>query len=131
MRNHFAALVWLPLFFIGCSRSSAPTQAQLDSSINGGTLTASPDEKFSLRLDLHADGGYQWNYEVSDSTFVITDSQPTVQAPKNVVGRVAVETFYFRVLRGGQCTMTFNELRGWEHGVAPINTVKFLVVANP
>ncbi len=131
MRNYYVWLVFLTLLLIGCSRSSAPTQSQLDSSINGGTFTASPNEKFSLRLDLDADGGYQWKYEISDSTIVTMDAQPTVQAPKNVVGGVSVETFYFRVVKEGECTMTFNQSRAWEQGVAPISTVKFFVVTNP
>lgn len=131
MRNYYVWSVFLTLLLIGCSRSSAPTQAQLDSSINGGTFTASPNEKFSLRLDLNADGGYQWNYDVSDSAVVTMDTQPTFQPPKTGVGGVTIETFYFRVLREGQCTMTFNQSRGWEQDVAPISTVKFLLVAKP
>ena len=131
MRSHYVVLLCLPLFFIGCSRSSAPTQMQLDSSVNGGVITALPNETFSLRLDLNFDAGYQWNYQISDSTVVAKDAQPTFQPPKTGVGGVTVETFYFRVLREGQCSMTFAELRGWEQGVPPISTVNFIVVAIP
>ena len=131
MPNRYAASVLLALSFIGYSCSSAPTQTQLDSSMNGGTFTASPNDKFSLRLDLNADAGYQWDYEISDSTVVTMEAPPAFQAPENVTGGVTVETFYFRVLKGGRCTLTFNQLRGWEQGVPPISTVEFLVVVNP
>lgn len=130
MKNYFLVPAIPLLLFAGCSRSSAPTQVQLDSSINGDTLAISPNEKFSLQLDVNADGGYQWNYRMSDSTVITTDA-PLTFKPKNsqTVGGVTVETFYFRALKGGQSTMTFTQQRSWEKGVAPISIVKFLVTA--
>lgn len=131
MIRGYVTLALLALFFAGCSRASGPTQVQLDSSVNGRTISAIPGDALSLQLNLNADGGYQWNYQISDSTIVTTGSPPTFEVPENGVGGITVETFHFRVLREGRCTMTFEELRGWEQGVAPISTVEFLVVANP
>lgn len=88
MQRHHVASVLLISLFIGCSCPFAPTQSHLDSSIDGGTFAASPNDNFSLCLNLNADGGYQWYYNIGDSTVVTTDAQPTFQAPENLVGGV-------------------------------------------
>jgi predicted secreted protein len=117
------------ILFIGCSDSSMPTQTQLDSSINGKNVVYSSNQRFSLELDLLADAGYQWDYTISDTNTVRIDS--TSYRPKsgnwNLDGGMTVESFYFRTMKTGKCTINLIEHQGWLPDVPPIHSVQFNV----
>jgi hypothetical protein len=127
LRDHHFAIVALMVLFLGCSDMG--TQTPLDSSIDRKNVTYPINHTFPLELDLHADGGYQWDNTISDTTIVHLDS--TNYRPKQggqiVDGGLTVETFYFRTRKVGKCTVRLIEHRGWLPNVAPINTVEFTV----
>jgi len=108
-----------------------PTETQLNSSINGKSITIDPNNKLILKLDVHADGGYNWVCQVSDTNVIKKDS--THFAPKNgggnMVGGMSLETFFFSNNKSsGKCNITLIEQRSWEKNIPPINTVQFHVL---
>jgi predicted secreted protein len=119
--------LFLALFILsGCSKSSQP---KFGANINGNRVTCSSSQKFSLDLDVHSNGGYQWFADISDTSVVKLDS--TGYASKRgqqLVSGLAIATLYFRPIRSGQSTITLNERRGWEKDISPINTIKFGVL---
>ena len=130
MKKYHLILILATSFFVRCSDSGLPTENQLDSSINGKTVLFARNQKFSLELDLHADGGYQWDCQISDTTIARMDGSPSYR-PKNpgvLVGGMTVETVYYRTINTGRCTITLVEHRVWEKDVPPINTVLFGVL---
>ena len=130
MRRYYFTLSVLICFLFGWSCLSVPTEI-FDSSVNGKNIMIQRNEQFIVNLDVHADGGYQWDCQISDSTILKKDS--THIAPKNsnrnIVGGLSVETFYLSSSsKPGQCTINLIEHRGWEQNIPPINTVQFHVV---
>ncbi len=125
------ASVLFLLVLCGCDLGdSQKSEPQLDSSVNGTEVAYAPNQSFSLELDLHADAGYRWYYAMSDTTVIHLDS--TSYRPKsgnwNIVGGMTVETFYFRAIKTGQCSIALDERQGWLPNVPPINSVRFSVV---
>ncbi len=115
----------LILLSSGCSESSPPLENSAGKEV---AVTYPPDQQVSFELDLNADAGYQWDYDISDMTVVKLDS--TSYRSKNgrrEVGGLTVETFFFKTLNTGQCTITLRELRGWQRNVAPIHSVRYQV----
>jgi predicted secreted protein len=124
-----AAALFL-LVLCGCDLGDSPkSEPQLDSSVNGKNVAYTPNRSFSLELDLNADAGNQWFLTISDTTVIQLDS--TSYRPKsgnwNMEGGVAVETFYFRTLKTGQCSITLVQRQGWLPDVPPIVSVRFTV----
>ena len=130
MKKYYSLLLIAISFLFGCSDSSIPTEAKLDSSINGKNITITTNSKFAIEFDLNADAGYQWDYSLSNTSVLKVDS--TNYRPKsgnwNQVGGLTVETFYFCSKKTGQCKVSLFEHRGWESDVSPINTVQFNVI---
>ena len=119
------------LVLCGCDLGdSQKSEPQLDSSVNGKRIAYAPDQSFSLELDLNADAGYSWFFAISDTTVIHLDS--TSYRPKsgnwNIVGGLTVETFYFRTLKTGQCSITLVQRQGWLPDVPPIDSVQFTVI---
>jgi predicted secreted protein len=82
-----------------------------------------------LELDLHADGGYQWYYGISNTTVVQIDSTSYRSKSGELIdGGLTIETLYFQTKTNGQCAVNLTERRGWEEDIPPINTVQFGVV---
>jgi len=123
-------LLSLALFiFPGCSKSPQPTEPQLGLDISGKHVVYLPNQQFSLELDLNADAGYQWDYDISDTTVLRIDStRYRSKSGEIVVGGLTVETFYFRTLTIGYCTVSLMERRGWERDTPPIHAIQFWVV---
>jgi predicted secreted protein len=119
----------LAMWLLGCLDSGVLTGSQLDSSVDGKNLSYDRNQPFVLELDVHADGGYQWDCQVSDTSVINLDSTAYRQklANPNLVGGLTVETFFFRTVQEGSCRVTLNERRVWETGIAPIHTVRFNV----
>ena len=118
------------LFLLSCSDLGMPSEIQLDSSIRGKTIYYARNEQFSLELDVHADGGYQWDCRLSDSTvvkIVSTNYRPKNDAPI-IPGGMTVETFHFQPLHTGQSTIELSERQEWLKDVPPINTLRFVII---
>jgi predicted secreted protein len=130
MKSYSLLTFVLLVSLVGCSRPSSSIDAKLDSSISGKTFSSSRNEEFTLQLDVHFDGGYQWAYSIGDTNVVRVDS--IRYAPKsrdrNRLGGVAIETLFFRTLRTGQSAVTLTERRSWEKNIAPIDSLTFTVV---
>jgi predicted secreted protein len=126
---HLLALA-LVLCLVGCSRQSSPIDPKLDSSINGKTFSTSADQEFTLQLDVHFDGGYQWAYAISDTNVIRVDSARFApkSSDRHLLGGVVIQTLFFHTLQPGQSVVTLTERRPWEKGIAPINSLKFTVV---
>jgi predicted secreted protein len=128
----YVYFIFIMSFILGnCSQPSSPVDYKLDSSINGKTVSYFRNQKFTLQLDLHADGGYQWDYSISDTNVVRIDS--TCFAPKsgnpNQIGGITIETFFFCTLQKGQSVINLIEQRIWEPPeVPPINSLSFTVI---
>jgi hypothetical protein len=128
-RPHVLILFFSLFLFSGCSESSQPSEPQIGLDIHGRYVVYPPNQQFSLELDLHADGGYQWYYDISDTTVVRIDSTMfRSKRGQNVPGGLTVETFYFRTIMNGRCTLCLKECRLWEKDIPPINTELFWVV---
>ena len=131
--------ITIALLWIGCSKSSLPNvpksyypDTQLDSTINGKNIVYPINQRFSLELDLNADGGYQWDCFISDTNIVCIDSLNFRSKSGNVtiVGGLGVETIYFYTLHSGLCTVDLIEHQGWTSSVPPIHTVRFFISVN-
>ena len=130
MKKYYLLFFVIISFLFGCSDNVISSEDQYDSAIDGQTITINTNQKFTLELDLHADGGYQWDYSISDTAIVRIDSAS--YRPKsgnwNQVGGVTIETFYFCGIKKGNCIVNLFEHRAWESNIAPINTVQFNVI---
>ena len=130
MKKYYLLFFIIISYLSGCSDNVISSEDQFDISIDGQTITINTNQKFTLELDLHADGGYQWDYSISDTAVVQIDS--TSYRPQsgnwNQVGGVTIETFYFCGIRTGQCVVNLIEHRVWEKDVPPINSVQFSVI---
>ncbi len=134
MKAYCYGITLLMIILAGCTdMGSEPvitTAAGLDASIDGKTVEVGQNQRFSLELDLNADGGYQWDYQISDTNVVRMES--TSYRPKSgqwgMVGGLTVETFQFRTGRTGTSAIHLIEHRGWEPDIPPINTVEFIVL---
>jgi predicted secreted protein len=133
MRKHHLAMLGLLVVFFGCSDSSAPTEIQLDSSVNGKDVLFPLNQTFTLELDLNADGGYQWDHSLSDTAVIHLDSTTYRQKGGGpiVPGGLTVETFCFRTTRIGKCTVNLIEHQAWLPDVPPIHSVQFVVSVYP
>jgi len=129
MKGYSLLTLILLLSLVGCSQPPSSIESKLDSSISGKTFSSSVNQKFTLQLDVHFDGGYQWAYSISDTNVVRIDS--TRSAPKsrdrNLLGGLAVQTLFFRTLQPGQSVITLTERRSWEKNIAPIDSLTFTV----
>ncbi len=129
MNIHRSIVIIIFVTIAGCSQSPSPTEPQWDSSIDGKSVSYPPNQRFSLQLDVNADGGYQWDVSLTDTNIVRIDS--TNYRPKsgnyNQVGGITVETFYFCTQNAGQNTVTLVERLNWEPSVPPIDSVSFTV----
>jgi predicted secreted protein len=130
MKGYSLPTVILLLSLIGCSRPSSSIEPKLDSSISGKTFSSSGNQEFTLQLDVHSDGGYQWAYSISDTSVVQVDSTrfaPKSRDPK-LLGGLAIQTLFFHTLQPGQSLVTLTERRVWEKNVTPIDSLEFTVV---
>jgi predicted secreted protein len=120
----------LSITIISCSDSRLITEAEVDASVNGKRVEISINQKLTLKLDVHADGGYMWNCEVYDTSVVVQDSinYKPKNISKNIVGGLSVAAFYFTGRKAGQTEIKLIEYRSWEKDIAPINTIQFLVI---
>jgi predicted secreted protein len=132
MKSYSLPILILLLSLVGCSRPPSSIEPTLDSSISGKTFSSSENQKFTLQLDVHFDGGYQWAYSISDTKVVRVDS--TSFAPKSrdpkLLGGLAIQTLFFRTLQPGQSVVYLTERRSWEKDVAPIDSLTFTVVVS-
>ena len=140
MRNHHFAVLGLILVIVGCSDHGAnlvipdPSNAPFTVAINGKSIACSPNECFSLELDLNADAGNQWDHNFSDPSVLQLDStafRPKDAYPPGMVGGLAIETFHFRATKTGRCAVDLIQHQAWEPDVPPIQTVRFVVVVQP
>jgi predicted secreted protein len=118
------------LLLSGCDLGDSPkSEPRLDLSVNGKRVAYASDQSFSLELDLNADAGYSWYVAIGDTTVVYLDS--TAYRPKsgnwNMDGGLTVETFYFRALKTGQCSINLVQRQGWLPDVPPVDSVRFTV----
>jgi predicted secreted protein len=121
-------LAGVTMFWFGCSDFGLPTNGVMNASVNGRIFVFPVGKIFVMELDVHATAGYGWICHMSDTSVVRLDS--TSFRPKNrdiLEGGVTVETFRFRMNKPGECTIDLNELRRWETGVRPINSLRFHV----
>ena len=118
MRTYLLTVPLLLIVFSSCSDRGVNVIASglfdfpLESTINGKALTFFANQTFSLELDLHADGGYQWDCAISDLNVIQLDS--TLHRPKSVnqgIGGLSVESFYFRAANPGQSTQWIRRIR--------------------
>jgi predicted secreted protein len=133
MKGTLMLIFAVAVCYSGCSDSGVPTKAVLDSSVNGRKLDYPQEYSFALDLDVHADGGYQWECQLSNASSLSLDStrfrpkQEPKQGGPIMVGGLTVETFHFRTIKEGECTVTLKERRVWENDVPPIQTLQFIV----
>lgn len=130
MVKYLFSLIISTVLLLHCSDDILAPAYQYDSSVNGKTVSASHNQQFILELDLAADAGYQWDLSISDSFVVKIDS--TCKRPKsgkwNIDGGMTIETFYFKALKRGKCSVNIKEYQNWEPDVEPINKVQFDVI---
>ena len=130
MKKYFSFVFVAAAISSGCSDSSSPTEINLDSSVDGQTITIAKNQQYTLELETNADAGYEWACTISDESIVIHDS--TSSRPENndseLDGGLTIETFYFRGVNSGSCTISLNEIQPWKDKYEPINTVQFGVI---
>jgi predicted secreted protein len=131
--NAIRAFSLFLLVLYGCDLGdSLKSEAELDSSVNGTTIAYAPSQSFLLELDLNADAGYSWFCAISDTTVIRLES--TSYRPKNgdwnICGGLTVETFHFRTLTDGLCSITLVQRQGWLPDVPPIAAVQFTVLVH-
>ena len=73
MKKYYLPFFVIISFLSGCSDNVVSSEDQFDSSVNGQTIIINTNHKFTLELDLHADGGYHWDYSISDTAIVQID----------------------------------------------------------
>jgi hypothetical protein len=131
LRTTRASLLFL-LVLCGCDLGeSLKSVPQLNSSVNGTTVTYPLNQSFLLELDLNADAGFMWYHTFSDPTVIHLDS--TKYRPKSgnwdmgMVGGMTVATFYFRTTKIGKCTIDLAERQGWLPNNPPNSSVRFSI----
>lgn len=129
MKNIFTSIIILSVLFFACTDDKTITESELDSSVNGKNISLETNHNYNLKLDVHADGGYQWSYTLSNSEVLQIDS--TSFKPKNpdpnIVGGLTEETFHFTSKKPGNCSISLIEHRIWEKDTPPITSIKFVV----
>jgi hypothetical protein len=126
MRQSTFVLFLLTFILLGCSESLLPTETKLGNDISGQSAVYSSNQRFTLELDVHFDGGYQWLYSIGDTNIVKLDSTSfRSKSDQQVAGGLAVETFFFRTINNGKSIVNLKECRVWEQDVPPINTLSF------
>jgi predicted secreted protein len=114
-------------FLIGCSDSTL-NEIKLSSSVNGKTVYATRGQIFIITLDVHADGGFNWNWQNEEDIKNITLVDINYTSPEgDIDGGMAKQIFRFKAERTGQCFITLVEYRSWEVDVDPTNTIQFRV----
>jgi predicted secreted protein len=131
MKYNFLILA-IPVFlFTDCTIILPLGELQFKEDINGKSITCTQDQVFTLQMDVHSDGGYQWFHIISDENIVQLDNTKfDYPHPEGFVGGNSVETFYFRAKSKGNCKITLEEKRSWEKKNAPIKKIQFRVVVN-
>jgi predicted secreted protein len=122
--------IFVLLIFVAweCGDSALVSENMVGLDINGKNLVYEKNNKFILELDVHADGGYQWFKNISDTNVIRIDSiRYRPKGDKNLVGGMTVETFFFKTLKHGASAIELIEKRGWEKDIAPINKIYFTV----
>jgi predicted secreted protein len=124
----YVSFIFILSFVLGnCSQPSSPIDQTLDSSINGKTVSYTSNYNFSLKLDVHTDGGYLWKYSISDTNIVRIDSTCYLSNP-NLIGGVNQETFFFCTIKKGKSNISLVERQPWvSEDAAPINSISFVV----
>lgn len=128
------ALLFVLLALSGCDPGqSLDPEPLLNSSSDGKTVKYRENQSFSLELDVSADAGYTWDCRISKETVVCLDSTSYRSKSGNraLDGGMTVETFHFRTLKVGECSVALDELRSWLPEVAPINSVRINIVVFP
>ncbi len=126
MTKVIVGAVFVTLVLSGCSQ---PTEVRYNSAIDGETVTFSANQKFSLQLDVNADAGEQWECEISDTTVVSTDGNPSYKSlSPGATGGETMETIYFRANMRGQSSVTLIEQQPWEKDVPPTSSIQFIVL---
>ena len=114
-------------FLMGCS-DSALNEIELSSSVNGKTVYATRGQIFVITLDVHVDGGFNWNWQNEEDIKNITLVDINYTSPEGEIdGGMAKQIFRFKAKKTGQCFITLVESRSWEADFKPINTVQFRV----
>jgi predicted secreted protein len=130
MKSYSLPTLILLLSLVGCSRPPSSIEPTLDSSISGKTFSSSGNQEFTLQLDVHFDGGYQWAYSISDTNVARVDSTrfaPKSRDPK-LLGGLGIQTLFFHTLQPGQSVVTLTERRSWEKNISSIDSLTFTVV---
>lgn len=89
-------------------------------------------QQFNVVLEDNPSTGYEWTYKIdSDNVklvkqFVSKDGSGTAENP--IVGAPSEVTWTFTAASAGTYTITFTQARSWETGVAPAQTMKYVVV---
>jgi len=127
-------VVSLLLVLIACEKSNpvtgiTPEEPAFDSSINGQSLSYLRNQRFSLKLDLAADAGNQWEISMTDTTVVCVDSTAYWVKPNQVGGLIA-ETFYFCTMKSGQSVITMIEHQPWKGGGPTVDSLAFTVTVS-
>ena len=129
MKDRLLALFLIAPLFWGCSESTQPTEKQSGKEI---TAVYHQNQNFSFDLDLNADGGYQWDYIVSDTNVLRIDS--TSYRPKSgrwdQVGGLTVETFHCCTKHLGTSMLKLKEHQAWLKDVSPIDSLLYVVIVN-
>ena len=139
MQASVCILSLLSLMLVACSNSTPPSgpapdseEVMIDSTANGTTISYPVDERFCLELLLSADAGFQWDYTLSDTSVVCIDSTCCRPASGdwNQVGGYTIESFHFRTIHSGLCSVHLIEHQAWIPEVPPIHTCSFTVAVN-
>jgi len=130
MKSYASFIFILSFVLANCSQPSSPIDLTLDSSVSGKTVSYPLNSNFTLKLDLNADAGYQWDYSITDTNIVKIDS--TCNAPKSgnpdQIGGVTIETFYFSTMKTGLSKISLVEHHPWDTDeIQPINSISFTV----
>jgi predicted secreted protein len=129
MKAYVPLLLAVSFVCASCTQSKMPTAVELDSTIDGGSISLVRSQQFVVHLDAYTDAGYQWDCTIADTLIVRLDS--TIYRPKNdtlLVGGLAVASFHFCAVGAGRSDITLIEHRVWEKDIPPLHTVRFTAV---
>lgn len=86
------------------------------------------NDNFTITLEENPSTGYQWLYEVKDSTLVTSISNEFISPETVIPGAGGNHSFVFSIKNDGVTTIQFNLKREWED--APIETLTLLAYKN-
>jgi inhibitor of cysteine peptidase len=120
----------LVLMALMAAAGGAPAR-RLGPADNGGHLTLTVGERFTLELRQNPTTGYSWSVVSSGEPVIHQEGQPSYKPDGEQRGGGGTLSFAFRGAAAGRTELRLVYARPWEKDVAPADTFRLTVDVAP